>query len=286
MMEKFSVKEIVRFSIAYYLLGAKPELGNIMDEERKYIKIKKERNLVWIIIDRKEAANALGIKQMEELRKTIDSQCIRNDISVVAITGSGDKYFTSGIDLKEVASIEDMDLVWDYLYQELGGVINSILSCKLPVVAGINGYTMGAGLELIYATDMAFAVKHAKFGLTAVRYGMVPPISPVLGIIIANSKLVTYLSLTGDIIEAEDALKMGLLNEVSEDITSMKNQILRVADKLSKNDRLALIQTKALISETKRRFMPSSGLLSLASFASRRITKQRIEKLFKGKKTS
>jgi len=251
--------------------------------ENKNIKIEKDYPLVWIIINREKYANALGSKDMFDLKEAIESSCKDENAKSVAITGAGEKYFTSGVDLNEISSLEDVEEAWNYLYKGLGGVIKAILNCRVPVIAAINGYAIGAGFDLIYAADLAYAVKSAKLGVTAVKWGLIPPITSTVGFMMANSKAVSYLALTGELITAEEAVRYGFINDVVENVESLKSKVKDIAVKISNNDSLAVEQIKSLISSAKFNPYIYAGSSTIAAFAARKVTRDRIKSLFKNK---
>ncbi|MGC9113078.1 enoyl-CoA hydratase/isomerase family protein [Acidilobus sp.] len=246
-----------------------------------HIRVEREYPLIWIVIDRERNANALGSREMFDLRDAIEGSCRDENASAVAITGAGEKYFSAGMDLDEISSIDDVEKAWRYLYLGLGGVIKAILDCRVPVIAAINGYAIGAGFDLIYASDVAYAVRSARLGLTAVKWGLIPPVSSTIGPALADSKGVAYLALTGDLITAEEALRLGLINDVVNNLQELKAKVREVADKFNKNDPLAVQQIKMLISAYKNDPYMYAGHSTLAAFAARGRTRERIRSLFK-----
>lgn len=92
---------------------------------------------------------------MFDLKDAIENACKDENVKTIALIGSGEKYYTSGVDLNEISNLDDVEKSWNYLYKGLGGVIKAILDYRVPVIVAINGYTIGAGFDLIYTTDMA-----------------------------------------------------------------------------------------------------------------------------------
>ena len=249
--------------------------------EQSNIKIEKDYPVIWVIIDREKYANALGSKDLRDLKEALEASCEDANATAVAITGRGERYFSSGVDLNEIASIQDVESAWDYLYRGLGDVIRSMLECRIPVIAAVNGYAIGAGFDLIYAADLAYAVRSAKLGVTAVKWGLIPPITSTIGLLLANSKAVSLLALTGDLISAEEAAKYGFVNDVVDNVDALKFKIKEVATKMSNNDRLALEQIKSLISLAKLNPYIYAGMSTIAAFAARKGTRERILSSFR-----
>ncbi|WP_048816633.1 enoyl-CoA hydratase/isomerase family protein [Caldisphaera lagunensis] len=247
-----------------------------------YIKTVDEDVLSWIIIDRENKANSLNYDTLKELKEAICKQCERNDISAIAIIGAGEKFFSGGTDLNDVLdATSDINKAWKLMYEGLGGVIRGALNCKLPVIAAINGYALGAGFELIHTSDIAYAVKTAKIGLPAVKWGMIPPYSSTLGHLFVNSKLLSYLALTGDMITAEEAFKYGLINGVVDDINSLKAKVIEVARKISSNDKIAVRQIKQLMARKKVDDLLDLGFSVMSSIIPREEVKKKVEEFVK-----
>ncbi len=246
------------------------------------VKIINEKNFSWIVIDRKDKGNALNYETLNDLSNAISEQGNRDDIYAIAITGEGEKFFSGGTDLNEVLdSTDDINKSWKLMYDGLGNVIKSVLNCKLPVIAAVNGYALGAGFELIEVSDLAYAVKNAKLGLPAVKWGMIPPYSSTMGQFLSSSKLVSYLALTGEMITAEDAYKFGLINGVVDDINSLKQKVEEIANKLSSNDRRALIEIKQLLARNKQSYMVDLALSIMSAIIPRKEVKESVEKFSK-----
>ncbi len=243
------------------------------------IDVERSEHVSWVIVDRQEAGNSLGLKDTLELTTTITRECSATGTSVVAITGAGEKFFISGIDLKETAEVTDLDQAWRLMYEGLGGVCRAIFSCRKPVIAAVNGYALGAGFEMLYAADLAYALRHARLGVPPVKYGMVPPASSTIGVLLANSKLISYLVLTGEMITADDALRYGLINDVVDDLPSLRRKVEEVAAKIVANEPEAVYAARALMAEAKMQWLSDKGLRTLAAFTARPAVRRRIEEL-------
>ncbi len=243
------------------------------------VRAERTERVSWIIVDRQEAGNSLGLRDTLEMAERIRQECDSGGTSVVAITGAGEKFFISGIDLKETAEVRDLDEAWKLMYEGLGGVCRSVFSCRKPVIAAVNGYALGAGLEILYAADLAYAVRTAKLGVPPVKYGMVPPASSTIGMLLANSKAVAYMVLTGEMITAEEAMRYGLLNDVVDSIVSLRSKVEEVAAKVAANEPEAVAAARTLMAEAKMQWLSDKGLRTLAAFTARPIVKSRIGEL-------
>ena len=252
------------------------------------VRVERTEHVSWVIVDRQEAGNSLSLRDTFELAQALANECTAQGTAAVAITGAGEKFFISGIDLKETADVKDLDQAWRLMYEGLGGVCRAAFSCRKPVIAAVNGYALGAGFELLYAADLAYAVRYAKLGVPPVKYGMVPPASSTIGVLLANPKLVSYLVLTGEMITAEEAMKYGLVNDVVDDVKSLHSKVEEVAAKIAANEPEAVSAARLLMAEAKMQWLSDKGLRTLAAYTARPVVRARIEELLlnRGRKAS
>ena len=188
--------------------------------EYKYVKYEKvssflmpeEENIALITLNRPEALNALSSGLLNELDNVLEE--IRNDekIRSVIITGSG-RAFSAGADLSEAGSGGDAEMT---ARMELGQkVFDKIETFDKPVVAAINGYALGGGLEMAIACDIRIAAENASFGAPEVNIGLIPGWGGCarLAKLIGRSHA-TKIILTGERIDAKEAERIGLVTKV------------------------------------------------------------------------
>ena len=172
-----------------------------------------ENSILTITINRPDKLNALNRKTVEEIGKAIKKAGSDNTIKAIIITGSGQKAFAAGADITElvVLSVEEGKI----LAKEGQDVYKSIETCPKPVVAAVNGFALGAGCELSMACHMRIASENAKFGQPEVNLGLIAGYGGTQRLIqyVGKTKAIE-LHMTGDLISAEQALKLGLVNYV------------------------------------------------------------------------
>ena len=176
--------------------------------------LSKENGIATITLNRPEVLNALNTKLSEELRIAIDDVEKDNTVRVIVITGAG-RGFCAGGDMKDVPiSTDDMVATTEAL-EEWHRTLLSIRHLEKPVMASINGVAVGAGLDLALMCDIRIASENARFGEAYVRVGGVPDSGGtyLLPRLIGLAKACEMLS-TGDIINAGEAERIGLVNRV------------------------------------------------------------------------
>jgi enoyl-CoA hydratase len=180
----------------------------------KILKIEITEGIALVTINRPEALNALNQLTMSELKHFFEVDAAENDeIKGVILTGAGEKAFVAGADIKEFTSMSAQQA----MELSLGGqdIFFSIEDFDHPVIAAINGFCLGGGCELAMACHLRIAGEKAKFGQPEVNLGLIPGYGATqrLPDLIGKSKAMELL-LTGDMIDAQEALRLGLVNHV------------------------------------------------------------------------
>jgi len=178
------------------------------------ILLEKKNAIAYVTINRPKVLNALNLATMEELRAVFHD--IKNDdaIRVVILTGSGGKAFVAGADINELAT---QDAVTGKKYAHRGqSVLNLIENLGKPVIACINGFALGGGCELALACTMRLASESAKLGQPEVKLGILPGYggSQRLPRLVGKGLAMQHI-LAGEMISAQEAYRIGLVNEVT-----------------------------------------------------------------------
>ncbi len=194
--------------------------------------------IATLTINRPDKLNALNTDVLNELESAIESLESDSDVSVVIITGSGEKAFVAGADIKELNSLNKSE--GEKLALRGQSIFSKIENCSKPVIAIVNGYALGGGAELAMACHIRIATENAVFGLPEVSLGLIPGYGGTqrLPQLIGKSKAMELI-LTGGQLKAEDAKLFGLVNEVcsAEDAISHAKKL---ASKMMKNGPVAL----------------------------------------------
>jgi enoyl-CoA hydratase len=168
-----------------------------------------------ITFNRPAALNALNRKTVEELGAALDA--VRGDESIRALilTGAGEKAFVAGADIKELAAQLPVQGKETSLFGQ--GVFRRLETMGIPSIAAINGFALGGGCELALACTLRIASRTARLGQPEVKLGIIPGYGGSQRLARLCGKGVAHeLILTGDVISAEEALRIGLVNRVVE----------------------------------------------------------------------
>jgi len=169
--------------------------------------------ILFLTVQRESKLNALNFATLEELKNIFNEVNDNRDIKSVIITGAGEKAFVAGADISEIADLSELNA---RKFAENGQeVLHLIEACHKPVIAVVNGFALGGGCELAMACHMRIATSNAKFGQPEVNLGIIPGYGGTqrLTILIGRGKA-NELMMTGDMISAEEAKSLGLVNHV------------------------------------------------------------------------
>jgi len=180
-------------------------LENIRTEQRDAI--------LFLTFDRPKVLNALNQATIAELQSVFAAVRTDDSIRAVIITGAGDKAFVAGADISELAQADSRN--GKDLAQRGQAAFTAMEECGKPVIAAINGFALGGGCELALACTLRIASENAKLGQPEVKLGLVAGYGGTQRLPrLVGKGAALQLLLTGEIISAQEALRIGLVNEV------------------------------------------------------------------------
>ena len=173
-----------------------------------------ENKILTITINRESKLNALNKETLHELHLAFSDGFKDPAVGGIILTGAGSKAFAAGADIQELSELDQVGGL-NLATEGQSKVFNLIEQCQKPVIAAINGFALGGGLELALACHLRIASENAKLGLPEVSLGLIPGYGGTqrLPRLIGKAKAFELI-LTGDMIEAEIAYKLGLVNHV------------------------------------------------------------------------
>jgi enoyl-CoA hydratase len=206
------------------------------------IRVEREGAVAIVTIDRQQVMNALDLANLSELRDRLRELAADDAARVVILTGAGEKAFGAGADVKYMRGLDvPRAKDWGALGHETGRLLETM---PKPTIAALNGFALGGGCELAAACDLRYASSGARLGQPEVNLGIIPGwggtqrIARLCGLGVAKE-----LIYTGRVIDAEEALRIGLVNDVHDPVL---DRALEVATQLALKSPIALRVMKEL----------------------------------------
>lgn len=212
-----------------------------------YIKYEFSGHIGIVTVSREKALNALNTQVMQELERVIDSVQADKDVYCLIITGAGDKSFVAGADVGEM---KDMDVEQGAKFGADGNrVFRKIETLRMPVIAAVNGYALGGGLELALACDIRIASNNALFGFPETGLGITPGYGgtqrlPRLISVSAAKEMI----FSGKKVVAAEACTLGIVSDVTEP-GALMDTAKKLAAKIARQAPIAVANAKAAVNK-------------------------------------
>lgn len=235
--------------------------------------LEKTGDIAVLTINRPNVYNALDHETWAELHDAV--RALETDISLraVVITGAGGKSFASGGDLNE---LRDRTII-EQIYVQSGPILNEIHNMRKPVIAAIEGYALGGGCELAMACDIRVAGRQSKFGQTETGLGIIPGAGATQRLHrLVGMGMAKYLIFTGEIISAEEALRIGLIEKIVDPGQAL-NAAVELARKIAEKAPIAVSLAKVAINVGTNIDLNSGLYLERFSQAIAMATEDRVE---------
>jgi len=219
------------------------EKGERMTDE--LVLVKKEGDIAIVTINRPKAYNALNTELVTALGKAFRELANDDTVRCVILTGAGDKSFVAGADIKEMV---EMTPVQARAFMKKGHrTMNKIQYLEKPVIAAINGFCLGGGLEVAMACDIRYAADTAKLGLPEVGLGIHPGFGGTqrLARLIGQGKA-SEMVFSADQIDANEAYRIGLVQKVVP-AANLMEQVMALAKKIASKGPIAVRLAKAAL---------------------------------------
>ncbi|MEM4734077.1 MAG: enoyl-CoA hydratase-related protein [Candidatus Bathyarchaeia archaeon] len=213
-----------------------------MSKAYETIKVEREQSVLWIILNRAHRLNAFNDVMLEELGDVLDTAEKDPSVKCVVITGEGDRAFSAGADVTMFpkatpAKAEE----FSRFGQKIFGKIEEM---SKPVIAAINGFALGGGLELALTCDFRVAAEHAELGSPEIALGLIPGWGGTQRLVrivgLAKAKEMVML---GERVKAEEALKIGLVHKVVH-FDKLRDEVRALANRLAEGPPIAMRYAK------------------------------------------
>jgi enoyl-CoA hydratase/carnithine racemase len=213
--------------------------------EDKVLLVEESDGIAILTLNRAEVMNSFNFALLHALKEQIEALKFNTNVRVVIITGSGQKAFCAGADLKERTTYSEPQ-VKTFIFT-IRNLFTSIENLNKPVIAAINGVALGGGTELALACDIRIASMNALMGLTETRLAIIPGAGGTqrLPRLIGRGKA-KELIFTGRRVDAQEALQIGLVNQICEQ-ESLLDECLKMAALICEAGPIAIEQAKYAI---------------------------------------
>ena len=196
--------------------------------ELKYVLVESRGEVAVITVNRPDKLNALNAETVNELRTALEQVADDDAVRAVLLTGAGEKSFVAGADIAELAQMTPLSGI--DVSRQGQDAFRFLEMMRKPVIAAVNGFALGGGLELALACHFRLASENAKFGLPEVKLGIIPGYGGTVRLprVVGRGRALE-LMLTGDMIDAQEAYRIGLVNHVYP-----QSELLAAAEQLAK----------------------------------------------------
>ncbi|GAB6152038.1 enoyl-CoA hydratase-related protein [Desulfosporosinus burensis] len=198
-----------------------------------------------LTINRPKALNALNSDTLSELSTVLDELGRDSSVKVVVLTGSGEKAFVAGADISQM---KDFNPLEGRRFAQLGhATFRKLELMPQPVIAAINGFALGGGCELAMACDLRIASENAKFGQPEVTLGLTAGFGGTQRLPrLVGTGIASELLFSGDIIDANEAYRIGLVNRIYP-LNTLKEEALKLANRIAGRAPAAVQLSKSAI---------------------------------------
>jgi enoyl-CoA hydratase/carnithine racemase len=209
------------------------------------LKVERRGGAALLTIDRPQAGNSISAEVTAALEGAVDALERDRDLVAIVITGAGDKFFSSGGDIKQYRELVTREQLQS-AFARPRRLLDRLEALPVPVIAAVNGIALGGGAELMLACDVRFAAPAASIGFPYVGLGLIPGwhgaerLTRAIGY--ANAM---HLLTTGEPVDAAEALRLGLVNRVCD--ASVVDAALALTEKLAEAAPLSLAATKRVL---------------------------------------
>jgi enoyl-CoA hydratase len=224
-----------------------------------------KEHVLRVVLDRPQAANAINTQMGRDLLAVFaDLAAAPGTVRCVLLTGSGERAFCAGGDLKERNTMDDEQ--WQAQHRIFEAMIRAIINCPVPIICAVNGAAFGGGLEVALGCDFIYASSTARLALTEVTLGIMPGCGGTQNLPRAiGERRAKEMILTGNPFTAAQALEWGLVNRVCEPATLL-SEATETALRIARNAPLAIRQAKLAIHHGLEQSLENGLVLEIQAY--------------------
>lgn len=230
-----------------------------------------------LTVNRPQVLNALNNETMDELMAAFDQLDADVSVRAIVVTGAGEKSFVAGADINELKPLSVIGGLDKTRHGQL--LLRRIENLNKPVIAAVNGFALGGGLELALACDIRIASTKAKMGLPEVKLGVIPGFGGTQRLPrLVGKGLALELICTGEPVDAQEALRIGLVNKVVEP-EQLLPTALAMVERIAANGPLAIRAARRAVIDGLNTDMDRGNELEALQFATLCGTRDKVEGL-------
>jgi enoyl-CoA hydratase len=231
----------------------------------KTLEVTKTGNTLRVTLNRLEVRNAINSLMMQELRDVWQELYVNSeDITCVLLTGKGDKAFCAGADLKERNNLDVR--TWQQHHAVLEQAMLAMVSCPVPIIAAVNGAAAGGGLELVLASDFAYASSNATFAFPETKLGIMPGAMGTQNLARAcGVRRAKEICFSGSTFSAKQALEWNIINKICEPATLL-SEVEEIIKTISGNSLLAVRQVKKALNASEQMSLGAGYMYEIESY--------------------
>ena len=215
------------------------------------VRVEKEGQLGWIVFDHPERRNAISVDMWRDIPEIADSLAADDEVRVIVLRGAGEVAFVSGADISEFEEKRTGDAAGRYELDN-GAAMQALARLEKPVIAMIHGFCVGGGVGISLAADLRYAAADAVFAIPAARLGLGYAAGGIEMLVnIVGSSAAKEIFFTARRFSAEEALRMGLVNQVLPK-ADLETAVREIAQRIASNAPLTLRSVKRIVSELHR----------------------------------
>jgi enoyl-CoA hydratase/carnithine racemase len=208
--------------------------------------LEKKGDILVISMNRPKQMNSLNVEMVRNLKEAFESIRWDDTVKVVILSGSGEKSFCAGLDLKERSRMSEEEILISR-ERDIIPLFHYLGEFPKPIIGAINGVALGGGAELALVCDLRIATPQARFGQTEIRWGMIPSAGGCQRLrLIVGMAVAKELIMTGRVIEAEEAVRLGIYSKVMSPEDLMP-EALNMGNVMAEHSSVALKQAKKVL---------------------------------------
>jgi len=206
----------------------------------QYLIYEVDENIGRITLNRPEKRNALNAELIAELKEAVQRMNAESNVRCAILTGAGNKAFSAGADLPIFENLQEVEKAYSYLRNDGGTITRALETAEFPWIAAVKGACVAGGLELALCCDMIVAGDNSFFGVLEINIGLLPGWGGTVRLPRAIPlRKAKELLLTGGMIDAQEALRLGLVNKVVP-VDQVDEEAMNLARNIASKSRAAV----------------------------------------------